>query len=71
MEESNMTTGAPKPKFVVDEAGKKSAVVLSIRDYERLLSAWEKVLDASDFAAAHASATDFISTDELRRRAFK
>lgn len=66
-----MATCAPKPKFVVDESGKKSAVVLSIRDYERLLEAWEEVLDAADYTAACESASDFVSTDELRRRVFK
>ena len=66
-----MATTAPKPKFVVDESGKKSAVLLSIRDYERLLDAWEEVLDSADFAAARESASNFVSTDELRRRVFK
>ena len=66
-----MAAHALKPKFLVDESGKKSAVLLSIRDYKRLVDALEEVLDAADFAAARESATDFVSTDELRRRVFK
>jgi len=63
-----MTNATPKPKFVMDDSGRKSAVLLSMRDYERLLAAWEEVADAQDFAAARASAKEFISPGELRRR---
>jgi hypothetical protein len=58
----------PKPKFVVDEHGKKSGVLLSIEDYERLMEAWEEVADADDFAEARRTTKNFISPDELRRR---
>ena len=68
-EEEWMTADtALKPKFVMDDSGRKSAVLLSIRDYERLLAAWEEVADAQDFAAARSSAKEFISPGELRRR---
>ena len=63
-----MVNAALKPKFVMDDSGRKSAVLLSIRDYERLLAAWEEVADAQDFAASRASAKEFISPGELRRR---
>jgi len=63
-----MAGTAPKPKFVINDSCKKSAVLLSIRDYERLLAAWEEVADSEDFAAASDSAKKFISTGELRRR---
>ena len=63
-----MANAVPKPKYVVDESGKTSAVVLSVRDYERLLAAWEEVADAADFSAARKSARKFISAKELRRR---
>ena len=43
---------AIKPKFVVDDSGKKSAVLLSPKDYERLRSAWEEIQDSKDFAEA-------------------
>ena len=63
-----MEDSAPKPKFVMDDSGKKSAVVLSLSDYERLLAAWEEVADAHEFAEARSSAREFISPGELRRR---
>ena len=64
---SEMATKAPVPKFVLDEEGRKSEVILSIRDYERLLAAWEEIADAEDLEAARASATDFVTVDELRK----
>lgn len=66
-----MGNGAPKPKYIVDESGNKSAVVLSMEDYERLLAAWEEVVDAADFATARKSTKKFISTDNLRRRVLR
>ena len=60
-----MPVNAPIPRFVIDESGKTSAVVLSVRDYKRLLAAWEEVSDAADFAAARKSARRFVSVDDL------
>ncbi len=62
-----MQQQAPLPKFLVDQTGKKSAVVLSVRDYERLLSAWEEVADANDFSTARKSARSFVSLEQLQR----
>jgi len=61
-----MADSAPKPRFIVDESGKRSAVILKIPGYERLLAAWEEAADANDFAAARASAKTFLSPSELR-----
>ncbi len=58
----------PKARFVVDESGRKSAAVLSIRDYKRLLEAWEEVADAEDFAVAGETAAEFITVEKLRTR---
>lgn len=41
---------------------------LTMRDYKKLLAAWEEVADAADFEAARSSAEDFITVDELRRQ---
>lgn len=68
---SNNLAALPKPKFVVDDAGRKSGVLLSIRDYNRLAAAWEEVADARDFRESRKTATSFISIDELRRRVLK
>ncbi len=62
---------APKPRYLVDESGKKSAVVLSVDDYSRLLEAWEEVADAEDFDAARKSAKDFVPAHSLRGQVFR
>jgi len=63
-----MSKSNPKPKFIVDDSGKKSGVLLSLRDYKKLSAAWEEVADAEDFAEAKKTARGFVSSDELRIR---
>jgi hypothetical protein len=53
------------PRYIVDEAGRPTQVVLTVRDYKRLLAAWEDVADARDFAAAKGSAKSFVSLEEF------
>jgi PHD/YefM family antitoxin component YafN of YafNO toxin-antitoxin module len=60
-----------KPHFVIDEYGKKSAVLLNIREYERLLETLEDLSDSSDFAKAKKTSRKLISTSELRQRVLK
>ncbi len=57
-----------KPKFIIDDSGRKSGVLLSIRDYNRLAAAWEEVADSRDFIQARDTAKVFISPEVLRRR---
>ncbi|MFH0794313.1 MAG: hypothetical protein V2A74_09815 [bacterium] len=59
---------APKAQYVVNESGEKSAVLVSLGDYERLLAAWEEVADAEDFSTARKTVRKFISPQELRRK---
>jgi len=66
-----MPDAVVKPKYIVEGSGKRSAVVLSISNYRRLLAAWEEVADAADFAQARRSAKKFVSPDELRRRVMR
>lgn len=66
-----MSVRAPKPRFLVDESGRKSAVVLSVGDYERLLAALEEVADAEDFETARKSAKEFISPEELHEQVLR
>ena len=61
-----MKAGTPKPRFIVDENGKKSSVLLSMADYRKLMDAWEEVADAEEFAEARGTATNFITMDDLR-----
>ena len=41
-----------KPKYVVDEKGRKTAVVLSIKDYRALMQRLEDLEDALDLDRA-------------------
>lgn len=65
-----MASAAPKPKYVVNESGKKTEVVLSMKSYKQLLAAWEEVADAEDYENARRTAKKFIDTKELRKRVF-
>ncbi|MCC6152174.1 MAG: hypothetical protein IT367_00335 [Candidatus Hydrogenedentes bacterium] len=60
-----MSDALTAPRYIVDETGKRTQVVLSVRDYKRLLAAWEDAVDARDFAAAKRNAKRFVSADEL------
>ena len=60
-----------KPRFVIDENGEKSAVLLSIQEYNELVDALEELADSSDFAKAKESSRKLISTNELRHRVLK
>lgn len=63
-----MASAIPKPKFVVDESGNTREVILSVKDYKRLVAAWEEVADSEDFAAARRTCRETISIEELRHR---
>ena len=55
-----------KPKYVVDEKGRKTAVVLSIKDYRALMQRLEDLEDALDLDRAVESATGFREYSEIR-----
>ena len=61
-----MASSPPHARYIVNEEGKKSSVVLSLQDYRRLLKAWEEVADAEDFDRAKLSSKNLLSLDELR-----
>jgi PHD/YefM family antitoxin component YafN of YafNO toxin-antitoxin module len=56
-----------KEKYLVDEAGKKAAVVLAIKDYRRLLERLEDLEDAVELDAARRSAKKFRPYSDIRR----
>lgn len=63
-----MASAIPKPKFVVDESGNAKEVILSVKDYKRLVDAWEEVADSEDFATARRTCRKTIPVEELRHR---
>lgn len=52
-----------RERYLVDEAGKKTAVVLPLKEYERLL---EDLRDLS--IAAERGQEETLSLDEIKRR---
>ncbi len=55
-----------KPKYVVDEKERKTAVVLSIKDYRVLMQRLEDLEDALDLDQAVETATGFREYSEIR-----
>lgn len=59
-----------KPRYLVDEAGRKTGAVLSMKDYRRLMQRLEDLEDALDLDRAVRTATGFCDyatiRDELR-----
>ncbi len=55
-----------KPKYVVDKKGRRTAVVLSIKDYRVLMQRLEDLEDALDLDQAVETATGFREYSELR-----
>jgi hypothetical protein len=55
-----------KPKYLVNEQGRKTAVVLSISDYRKLMQRLEELEDALDLDETVEAATGFRDYDEIR-----
>lgn len=59
-----------KPRYLVDEAGRRTGAVLSMKDYRRLMQHLEDLEDALDLDRAIQTATGFRDyatfRDELR-----
>ena len=55
-----------KPKYVVNEKGRKTAVVLSIKDYRALMQRLEDLEDALDLDHAIETAMGFREYSEIR-----
>ncbi len=59
-----VTTGA---RYVVDARGRKTAVVLGIREYQRLMKRLEDLEDALTLDKAVEIATDFRNYREIQQ----
>ena len=55
-----------KPKYVVNEKGRKTATILSIKDYRALMQRLEDFGDALDLDHAVETATGFREYSEIR-----
>ena len=69
-----MPAAPTAPRYVTDEAGNRTAVLLDLAEYRRLADAAEELADVRAFDAAKASGEDRLPLDEAfaevdRRRA--
>ena len=55
-----------KPKYVVNEKGRKTATVLSMEDYRSLMQRLQDLEDALDLDRAVETATDFREYTEIQ-----
>lgn len=56
-----------REKYLIDEQGRKTAVVLDIQEYQRLLEHLEELEDALDLDEAVRTAQSFRDYREVRR----
>ena len=55
-----------KPKYVVNEKGRKTATTLSMEDYRSLMQRLQDLEDALDLDRAVETATDFREYTEIQ-----
>jgi hypothetical protein len=68
-EVNNMTT--TDPKYLVDERGRKKAVLLNIEEYSRLLKRVEELEDALDLDKAVQGPCEFKDYGDIREELLK
>lgn len=57
-----------KPKYITDDKGKKTSVVIDIRDYKNLMDYLEDLEDARDLLKAEREATGFVPYEIFRKK---
>ena len=55
-----------KAKYIVDEKGRKTAILLEINEYRRFLERMEELEDALSLDEATRTAQSFRAYDEIR-----
>ena len=54
------------PKYIVDDKGKKTAAVLTMKEYDFLIKCLEDLEDILEMDSAVETATDFRDYQEIR-----
>ena len=65
--EGGLTVIRLKEKYVVDESGKKKAVLLDMDTYRKLLDHLEKLEDAQELDEARCASESVRSYEDIRR----
>jgi hypothetical protein len=64
--EADMATRA-KANYVVDAKGRRTAVILPVKEYERMLQELDDLRDAQYVDEAEATAEGFVEIGDLKR----
>lgn len=56
-----------KPQYIINKKGNKKAVILNLKEYEKLLELLEDFEDTNDLLRAEREATSFIPYDSFRK----
>ena len=65
---SGVRTMKLNAQYIVNERGERTAVLLPLDEYRRILEAIEDQLDAADLDEAVAAETDFIPYEQARKQ---
>lgn len=57
-----------KPKYITNDKGKKTSVILNIREYEDLLEQLEDLEDSNDLLKAEQEAVGFTPYETFREK---
>ncbi len=57
-----------KPRYIIDENGRKTAVVINVKEYDELINFIEDLEDTRDLLKAELEATEFTPYEEFRKR---
>jgi len=57
-----------KPQYITNEKGKKTSVVIDLRDYKNLMDYLEDLEDANDLLKAEREAAGFIPYELFRKK---
>lgn len=57
----------PSAKFIVDSRGKRTAVVLSVKEFEEMVRELEDLRDAMYVDEAESTAEGFTDLEDLKR----
>jgi len=60
-----------KPRYVTDEQGRKTSVIIPLRDYESMIDGLDDLEDTCDLLKAEREATGFIPYEIFRAKFLK
>ncbi|MEW5818512.1 MAG: hypothetical protein AB1798_24365 [Spirochaetota bacterium] len=61
------STQVAHPEFIINQEGRKKAVVIGLKEYETILERIEDLEDANDLLKAEREATSFTPYEQFRK----